>query len=209
MCSSDLDSVWCALFDKDLNVKRIYRDNRISYSAGSYRSQVFPQIGKSDDGTVYVFSSAYCSNTTRKCGALRILPGAETFDPDYHFDLNSHTDGYTFRRIWHMTGNKFFLEIYNEKVISTISVGHQYAIIDAAEQTFKWVTGVPDKALIVSGAETGSVPMYTDGQLYLPITEFKQDAAIYVVDPETAVATKTISIKGVSEIRTLGHLTLD
>ena len=48
--------------------------------------------------------------------------------------------------------------------------------------------------------------MYADGILYLPITQFGQDAAIYQVNPETGVATNGISIKGVTEIRTLGKL---
>ena len=200
------DSVWVAALDKDLNIKRIYRDDRISYSAGQYRSQVFPQIGKADDGTVYVFSSAFNENTTRHCAALRINSGATDFDKDYYFDIEALTGGYTFRRMWHITDDKFFLEIYNEKTFNTMSVGHQYGIVDMSDKTFKWVTGVPDKTLITSGAETGGVPMFYNGKLYLPITEFKQDAAVYVVDPETAVAKKGITIKGVSEIRSLGHL---
>ena len=71
---------------------------------------------------------------------------------------------------------------------------------------FTWLTGIPTKNLITSGTETGGVPMYADGILYLPITQFGQDAAIYQVNPETGVATKGISIKGVTEIRTLGKL---
>ncbi len=203
------DSVWVALLDKELNIKRIYRDDRISYSAGQYRSQVFPQIGKADDGIVYVFSSAFNEKTTRRCGALRINKGATDFDKDYYFDIEELTGGYTFRRMWHLTDDKFFLEIYNEKNFNTISVGHQYGIVDMSDKTFKWVTGVPDKTLITSGAETGSVPLFYAGKLYLPITEFKKDAAVYIIDPETAKATKGITIKGVSEIRSLGHLSLN
>jgi hypothetical protein len=105
-----------------------------------------------------------------------------------------------------MTGNKFLLEIYNDKVINTISVGHQFAVVDMQERDFKWVSGLPDKTLIVSGAETGSVPMFYNGKIYLPITQFKQDAALYEIDPETAVATKGITVVGASEIRTVGHL---
>jgi hypothetical protein len=200
------DSVWVAVMDRDLNIRHIFRDDRISYSAGSYRSQVFSQMAKVDDGTIYVFSSSYCSETTRPAGALRILPGAETFDPDYYYNLSEATNGYKFRRVWHMTGNKFLLEIYNDKVINTISVGHQFAVVDMQERDFKWVSGLPDKTLIVSGAETGSVPMFYNGKIYLPITQFKQDAALYEIDPETAVATKGITVVGASEIRTVGHL---
>ncbi|MDR0835077.1 MAG: DUF4374 domain-containing protein, partial [Tannerella sp.] len=65
------DSVWVAAFDANLNITRIYRDNRISYSSGRFRSTYYSQIGKADDGTVYVFSGSFEATTTRPAGALR------------------------------------------------------------------------------------------------------------------------------------------
>ncbi|MDO4164884.1 MAG: DUF4374 domain-containing protein [Bacteroides sp.] len=202
------DSVWVAAFDADLNLLRVYRDDRISYSAGQYRSQVFPQMGKADDGTVYVFSSSFDENATLPCGALRILKGAEEFDPDYYYNIDDETGGYTFRRVWHMTGDKFLLEIYNSTGKPGMTdPGHQFAVVDMGDKSFVWVTGIPAKNLITSGTETGGVPMYYGGTIYLPITEFGQDAAVYLVNPTTGVATKGVTLTGVSEIRSLGHLT--
>lgn len=155
---------------------------------------------------MYVFSNAFNTATTRKAGALRINKGAEEFDKDYYFDIQTPADGYKFRRVWYITDSKFLLEIYNEKNISTMTAGHQFAIVDMESKKFTWLSGIPTKNLITSGTETGGVPMYADGILYLPITQFGQDAAIYQVNPETGVATKGISIKGVTEIRTLGKL---
>ncbi|MBM6992618.1 MAG: DUF4374 domain-containing protein [Prevotella sp.] len=200
------DSVWVARMDKNLNVLKIYGDDRISYAAGQYRSQVLNEIFKADDGTVYVFSNAFNANTSRKAGALRINKGAEDFDKDYYFDIQTAADGYKFRRVWHMTGSTFLLEIYNDKEINTMSAGHQFALVDMSKKTFTWVSGLPSKNLIRSGAETGGVPMYADGKIYLPITEYGADAAIYSIDSETGTATKGITIKGVTEIRTLGKL---
>lgn len=200
------DSVWVAKMDKDLNILKVYRDDRISYAAGQYRSQVLHEVFKTNDGTVYVFSNAFNTATSRKAGALRINKGAEEFDKDYYFDIQTPADGYKFRRVWYITDSKFLLEIYNEKNINTMTVGHQFAIVDMASKKFTWLSGIPTKNLITSGTETGGVPMYADGILYLPITQFGQDAAIYQVNPETGVATKGISIKGVTEIRTLGKL---
>ena len=74
------DSCWVAKMDKDLNVLHVYRDNRISYAAGQYRSQVLHEVHKADDGTVYVFSNAFNAATTLKAGALRIKKGASEFD---------------------------------------------------------------------------------------------------------------------------------
>lgn len=200
------DSVWVAKMDKDLNILHIYRDNRISYAAGQYRSQVLHEVFKTDDGTVYVFSNAFNTATTLKAGALRINKGAEEFDKDYYFDLQTPADGYKFRRVWYMTGSKFLLEIYNEKTINTMTAGHQFALVDMATKKFTWLSGIPAKNLITSGAETGGVPMYADGVIYLPITQFGQDANIYIVNPETGEAKKGITLKGVTEIRTLGKL---
>ena len=98
------------------------------------------------------------------------------------------------------------MEIYNDLSITTLTPGHQFAIVDMEEKSFRWISGLPGKSLILSGAETGGVPMFHDGKLYLPITQFGEDAAIYVVNPETAEATKGISLRGVYEVRTLGHL---
>ncbi len=207
------DSVWVAQMDADLNVVKVYRDNRISYAAGQYRSQVFTSVFKVEDGTVYAFSnslygfsSSYDSSTALKAGALRILEGAEEFDQDYYFDLQTPANGYRFRRVWHMVDHIFLLEIYNDYSINTISVGHQFAVVDMQNQTLTAVSGLPAKNLITSGTETGGVPMYYDGTIYLPITEFGSDAAIYAVDPETAVATKQFTVKGATEIRTIGAL---
>ena len=62
------DSCWVAKMDRDLNVLKVYRDDRISYAAGQYRSQVLHEVHKADDGTVYVFSNAFNTATTRKAG---------------------------------------------------------------------------------------------------------------------------------------------
>ena len=47
------DSVWVAKMDKNLNILKVYRDDRISYAAGQYRSQVLHEVFKTNDGTVY------------------------------------------------------------------------------------------------------------------------------------------------------------
>lgn len=205
------DSVWVAALDKDLNVKRIYRDNRISYAAGQFRSQVWSQIVKAEDGTVYVFSNNNVNThndvkTKNPCGVLRILPGATEFDKSFFFNLDEKLDGYRFRRVWHATGNKFFLEIYRDKSASTVTPGTQYAIADMDTKNVTWVTGVPGKNSIISGQFSGCIPLYDNGKIYMPITASGSDAALYVIDPETGVATKGITIKGVSEIRAVGRL---
>lgn len=200
------DSVWVAAFDKDMNLKRIYKDDRISYSAGQYRSQVFSQMGIADDGTTYVFSGSYDSNSTRNAGALRIKKGATTFDPDYYFDIETKTGGYHFRRVWHLTGNKFIIEIYKDIKFENTTPANQFAILDMETKDLKWVTGLPDKNNIRSGGDSGSIPLYHEGNVYIPIWEYGNDPAVYIADVNTAVAHKGATIKGSSGIRALGFL---
>lgn len=200
------DSVWVAKMDSGLNILQIYRDDRISYSAGQYRSQVFPEVFRADDGTIYVFSNAFCENTTRNAAALRIKSGADEFDPDYYFDIQTAAEGYKFRRIWHVTGDTFILEIYNDYKPTSITVGHQFAIVNMDEKEFTWVDGLPAKNLITSGSETGGVPVTHNGKIYLPITQYGSDAVIYIIDPETAKATVGATLTGVTEVRSLGYL---
>lgn len=200
------DSVWVARLDTALNVKHIYRDDRISYAAGQYRAQMLRSVLKTDDGTVYVFSNAFNAKTTRKAGALRINKGADAFDPNYYFNIQDKANGYKFRRVWYLTDDKFLLELYNTIKVETLTPGHQFAIIDMSEQSLTWLQGLPAKGDIISGTESGGVPMFHNGYIYLPITKIKEDAAIYKVDIRTAVATKITTIKGAEEVRSIGYL---
>lgn len=204
------DSVWVAALDANLNIKHIYRDNRISYSAGRYRSQYYSQIAKAEDGTVYVFSGSYDYNstpTTRPCGALKINAGADAFDKDYYFNIEALSDGYRFRKVWHITGNYFLLEFYNHqgRVTAVTDPATQYAVVNMKQKSLNWVGGeMPSKDEIISTATT---PMAFNGKMYFPITAGSSNPTIYIIDPTTATATKGASIVGASSIRAVGKLT--
>lgn len=200
------DSCWVARLDKDLNVLNVYKSDKLSYAAGQYRAQMFREVLKTTDGTVYVFSNAFNANTTRHAGALRIVNNANEFDPSYYWDIQADANNYKFRRVWYMTDDKFLLEIYNDRNIETLSVGHQFAIIDMSEKKLTWLTGLPAKGDIISGSESGGVPCYHNGYIYLPITKRGEDASIYKVDINTAAATKITTITGAEEIRSIGYL---
>jgi hypothetical protein len=194
--------VWVAAYDANLNLKRIYRDNRISYASGRYRSQYYSQIGKAADGTVYVFSGSYESTTTLPCGALRINKNATAFDANYYFNIEALTDGYHFRKVWHIAGDYFLLEIYNDKTVSATGAASQYGIVNMNAKTFAWVTGIPTAAQITG---TG-LPMAYDGKMYFPITATGADPAIYIIDPATASAVKGVSVSGATSINAVGEL---
>ncbi|MDR0753829.1 MAG: DUF4374 domain-containing protein [Prevotellaceae bacterium] len=197
------DSCWVAAFDKDLNLKRIYRSDKLSYSSGRYRSQYYSQIGKADDGNVYVFSGSYESTTTLPCGALKISRNATAFDPSYYFNIQEKTGGYKFRKVWHITGNYFMLELYNDLTPSSTGAATRYGIVNVETKTFNWVSGIPlyDK---ITG--TG-LPMAYEGKMYFPITEEGEYPAVYIIDPSTASARKGISIIGAASLNAIGRLT--
>jgi hypothetical protein len=196
------DSVWVAAFDANLNLKRIYRDNRLSYSSGRFRSQYYSQIEKAADGSVYVFSGSYESTTTRPCGALKINKDATTFDQSYYFNIQEKTEGYRFRKVWHIADNYFLLELYNDFTPSATGVATQYGIVNVVSKTFSWVTGIPAKDKITG---TG-LPMAYEGKMYFPIVEEGVDPTVYIIDPTTAAAQKGISIRGATSLNAVGKL---
>jgi hypothetical protein len=199
------DSVWVAAYDANLNLKRIYRDNRISYSSGRFRSQYYSQIAKGGDGNVYVFSGSYETSTTKPCGALRIKAGGTDFDKSYYFNIEKYSEGYHFRKVWHITGDYFLLEFYNDLAVSPTGAATRYGIVNVADnaQSFKWVTGIPAKDKITG---TG-LPTAYNGKMYFPITAESANPAIYIIDPVTASATKGISVAGAKSINSVGRLT--
>ena len=200
------DSCWVVKMDTALNIKAVYGDNRISYACGQFRSQTLNSIYKVDDGTVYVFSNSYESTTTLPAGALRIKKGADGFDKDYYFNIQSELGGYKFRRVWPITGSKFLLDLSDDKTPTSTGAARHYAVIDMETKSHVDVTGLPDKLNITSGQTTGDVPMVYDGKIYIPITQRGGYAALYNVDPDTGVATKGITVTGAASIRSVGYL---
>ncbi|MCD7938366.1 MAG: DUF4374 domain-containing protein [Tannerellaceae bacterium] len=213
----DVDSCWVAVLNSDFEIRKIYRDGgRISYASGRYRSQYYSTIGKADDGTVYVFSSAYDynNNTAGKdlCGAIKINKGADNFDPDYHFEIGATTNDRRFRKVWHITGNYFLLEFYNHlggladytgpgNVIDAPAT--TYMIANMSAKTISPISGFPSSDKITA---TG-LPMAYNGKMYFPVTTETDYPIIYVIDPAAAKAEKGLTINGAESVRAVGRLT--
>ncbi|MDR1762788.1 MAG: DUF4374 domain-containing protein, partial [Dysgonamonadaceae bacterium] len=155
-----------------------------------------------DNGDVYVFSGAYETTTTLPAGALRIKKGATTFDSDYYFNIAEKTGGLRFRKVWHIAGTSFLLEVYNDFEITINTPATQYAVVDMANRTFKMISGIPAKDKITG---TG-LPAAYDGKMYFPITAEGENPAIYIIDPTTAVAVKGLSVSGATSINAVGRL---
>ncbi|WP_313581073.1 DUF4374 domain-containing protein [Chishuiella sp.] len=183
--AENVDSVWVASFDANFSLKRVYKDNRISYSTGRWRSARYSQMANDDKGNTYVFSGSYETSTTKPAGALRINKDAASFDNSYYFNIEEKSGGYRFRKVWHAGGDYFLLEFYNDVEYGNMTTATQYAIVNAANKTFQWIkTGFPSKENIT---ETGW-PIAYNGKVYFPVTTTNASPTVYVIDPTTATA---------------------
>ncbi|MCT6869123.1 MAG: DUF4374 domain-containing protein [Apibacter sp.] len=186
------DKVYVLALDEDLNVKRIYSDDRISYSSGRWRSAMYSQMGKDDSGNVYVFSGSFESATTKPAGALCIKKGSTSFDKDYYYNIEQASGGYRFRKVFHITEDYFLLEFYNDLDYSIISSASQYAILKMSTKTFNWLrAGFPSKDQITA---TGW-PLSCEGKIYLPVTTTNEQPTVYVIDPKTTSAKRGLVVE--------------
>ncbi|MDR1499432.1 MAG: DUF4374 domain-containing protein [Tannerellaceae bacterium] len=184
------DSVWVGIFDKDLNYT-VLRDGRLSYATGRYRSGYHTNLAKDDEDNVYVFSSAYDSRTAKPSGAIRINKGEEGFDPSYFFDIQALSGGRHLFKVWHITASYFLLQMYNTPNQTSEAVWSVLAVVDAAQKTYREVTGLPSVEKITS---IGSTPYAGGGKIAVPIVSADEYPHIYIIDPATATAVKGLEI---------------
>lgn len=199
----NLDSIYIAKMDAKMNITSILKDDRLSFSGGQYRSARYNQLANDADGNTYVFSTGY-TTTTKKSGALLIKKNATAFDASFYFDIETASGGYKLRKVWNITSDYFLLEMYNTTgVATTATAATQYAVVRMSTKDFKWVrTGFPTTSEITSVGW----PFTADGKAYISAVTPTTNPTVYVIDPATAVATKGISISGVSSIPGMGKL---
>jgi len=205
-----VDSIYIAKFDARMNITTIYKDNRLSFSGGQFRSARYGQIANDADGNTYVFSTGYGA-TTKKSGALLIKKDAAAFDASYYFDIETASDGFKLRKVWNITSDYFLIEMYNTKgVVATSVAATQYAVVRMSTKSFKWITVglTPGAAGFPSISQITSVgwPFTADGKAYISAVTPTTNPTVYVIDPITAGVTKGISISGVSAIPGMGKL---
>lgn len=204
--SDYLDSVWVAKFDTNLNLKKIYKDNRLSFAAGQIRSQYYSMIANDDKGNTYVFSGAHKEKTTKKAGVIRINKGASDFDKNFYWDIQAVSDNYIFMKAWHISGDYFLLNFYNKQGSTVFTDGYtKYAVVNVVNKSFKWLTqGFPGANEIKSTANIYAA----DGKAFIPVTTVSGKPAIYVIDPVTATATRGLEVDA-NAINGIGKLTID
>ena len=205
------DECWVAIFDNEnFDSKRLIRTDKISYAAGRNKSQYYQMIWRTESGDVNVFSPSYAKTmaddrqrTTLPAGVVRINSGSEEFDPSYYVNIEAMADGRSFLRTWYVGGSKFLMLMYDSVLEPAKTMtATELAIFDAEAATLTPVKGLPATSSI-SGF--GSTPYAEGGKVYVPVTLTDDYPAIYVIDTESAIATKGLSIHA-TQISGVGRL---
>jgi hypothetical protein len=205
------DECWVAIFDNEnFDSKRLIRTDKISYAAGRNKSQYYQMIWRTESGDVYVFSPSYAKTmaderqrTTLPAGVVRINSGSEEFDPSYYVNIEAMADGRSFLRTWYVGGSKFLMLMYDSVLEPAKTMtATELAIFDAEAATLTPVKGLP-AASSISGF--GSTPYAEGGKVYVPVTLTEDYPAIYVIETESAIATKGLSIHA-TQISGVGRL---
>lgn len=196
----DVDRAYVAVFKyPEFELEKIIYDQRTSPIGVNGHST---GIEKTENGDIYSYSSSALSAgftaATKPSGILRIKNGTTEFDKDYFFDVEKAPNG----------GKLFWMDyIGNGKAIGRIilddtigawgvfeEVGNFFklVVIDLQNKTITDVQGIP------THASRYTSPMFVEnGKAY--ISSFAgAETHVYVVDPETATATKGAKVQGLA-----------
>lgn len=203
------DECWVAIFkDESLKEKSLIKTDKISYACGRNRSQYYQTIWAADNGDIYVFSPSYAKTmsdprqqTSLPAGVVRIPAGSEDFD-DYYCNLEEQTDGKSFLRSWHITGDYFLLLMYDRPFSQSGFTANQLAVFKAGSKKLTYVEGLPSGDQVSSFGNT----LYTEnGVAYIAVTTTDAKPAIYKIDPVNAIATKGVSVEA-TQVSGVGKL---
>ena len=201
---------WVAVYnDEKFQNPTLIKTDKISYAAGRMKSQYYQMIWAADNGDIYVFSPSFAKTmadtrqqTTLPAGVVRIKAGTSEFDSDYYCDLEAQSNGASFLRSWHITGNYFLLLMYDRPFSQKGYTANQMAVYDADAKKLTYVTGLPGKD-VISGF--GNTPFMDNGVANVAVTTTEGQPAIYQIDPATAKATKGLTVTA-TQITGVGKL---
>ena len=205
------DECWIAIFnDENLSGKKLIKTDKISYASGRKKSQYYQMVWAADNGDIYVFSPSYAKTmkdvrqqTTLPAGVMRIKNGTESFDESYYVDFEALSGGLSFLRTWHIGDDKFLMLMYDRPITpANDMVADKLAIFDAEEGVLTNVTGLPS-ADVISGF--GNAPYSEDGKVFMAVTTTNSYPAIYVIDVNTGVAEKGLTVEA-TQISGVGRL---
>lgn len=210
---SNRDSAAVAICDYNFNISKMIYDARIGKSVGAKRSVRYAQSGADDEGNVYVFSGSGITKDSTNAGGvgvIRIKAGTTEFDKDYFFDIAAVSDKLYFRQVEHISGSYFLVDFFLKPGIpANMDASGKWAVVDVANKTLTWVSGLPDASTVSFGWPDGY-----NGVAYLPVAAPTQMSGgqgggggrpraaaasvtptVYAIDAKTGKATAQMTFK--------------
>ena len=200
-----LDSTWIAVFSyPELQYQKTIGDDRTGYIGNWFSMQGMKQI---ENGDVYAWSTAAEINgikSTKPSGIVRIKKGTEVFDKTWFFNMEEIAHVKIARGAYIANG-KFLMALYAGVTTGDISGGRvKMAIVDVNAKTVSYVAGIPEHAQPLFKLNT-----YYEGDGKTIDYVFKDDSGqfyVYVINAETATATKGLHLEGATDITSISKL---
>ncbi|GAA4431947.1 DUF4374 domain-containing protein [Ravibacter arvi] len=189
------DSTWIAVFSyPDLTLEKVIKDNRTSF-IGAYFNNGLQVV---ENGDIYGFSPASATSngapvSTRPSAFVRIKSGTTEFDQSYFFNVQEKSGGYKIAQQTYFGNGKFLLSMYGN-ANHTVAAPRRLAIADVFNQTFTWVTGVPEILSVSSpyNNNTGDTEKSTG---YVGINTSAGNY-IYKINVNNGTATQGMKVEG-------------
>ncbi|MGO3161895.1 DUF4374 domain-containing protein [Sphingobacterium sp. JB170] len=210
------DSSYIAVYSyPEMKLEKVIRDDR----SGGIGTLLTSGIEVDEQGDTYIFNmkmtydKAGINYSTKTPVAItKIKKGTTEYDESYFFDITKASNSHY---IWQKSylGKGYFLLTMCPKAYayatpfysSIMGGGMRFAIANVQDQSFKWVTGAPASADIVSSTGENNYSAL-DGTGYVGIY-YNEDkvgkSTIFKVDAPTAVATPTLTTDNKAAITTI------
>lgn len=205
-----MDTAYVSIFSyPELAYIKTIKDNRTG-PIGYYGSQ--PSIITTDDGDHYtISSSSYMAGFTKvskPSGLLRINSGADEFDPNYFFDVES-TYGYKILTATYVGNGKAVARVIDTSIetgpeVQWAAFGNyavfEIAVLDLEAKTLAMVDDVP-----IHHGQYQTPFFKEDGKVYMSIRS-EEGTFIYQIDANTATAVRGSKIDGI-ELQAIARIT--
>ena len=187
----------------ELKFEKVIKDERAPAVGRYYTTNA---LEMDENGDIYTYSPSslacgYAPVPSKNSGILRIRSGETEFDPNYHIDFETLSEGYKINDMFYVADGKAVVRVLKEDETIADYLWATYApvstqplletgIIDLKNKTFKLLPEVP------KGGGGWNAAYLVDGKkLYLSVSS-SQEASVYVIDTESETAVKGAKIEG-------------
>jgi len=191
------DSAWIAVLSyPSLTVEKVIKDNRISFIGRYFNNG----LAVDEQGDVYAYSGSVATSSgkltsTKPSAIVRIKAGTTEFDKSYLFNVQQASGGYSIGSQLYVGQGNFVLHMNSAADKDAYGAGNRLAVVNVYNQTFKWVEGTPDPALVTDVTTTNYTPK--DGKTgFVGITQADGSSYVYKIDAVTAKATRGLKVDG-------------